>query len=737
MRGRHAGGSVLLGLGLVLAALSCDDQRDPSAVDPLTGGDDPSAGTTCVPGQTRACAGACPGGASGYQVCSDEGSSYGSCVCSPGALVTSDRFDIDRDAVGSNRLLPIESFDDDLPLNTPGQPLQGSASIGASCGSDDDCARGLICFDLSDGLALGGPAGGYCTRPCAVTAECEQFAAASLCGTLAGQPLCLRLCEAGALEADEVKCLGREDLTCTSLSALGSQPPSDRPALGICTPRCQSDESCDGQRCDLASGFCSAIPATERLPIGAACTGGAQCQGGICFGPSPDAERVCTAFCTLGTPGCGFDGNESTIEAGCVLAQVPGESDGDRGLCLELCDTAADCQQADATCLTSQPQDGRAGVCVKQVGAGEPPPPPPDPDDAENLGKACQSDGDCGGNLDCLTADGDPFGVGGGPAGGYCSMPCAGPDECPGDGVCATIEANGGGLCLRGCVEGVPADCARSQVECVDIGVPVCLPSCTSDEGCGDRVCDGGLCVDAPEPECSSDTDCTSGEVCDLASDTCQPAPEPGCTSDGDCDEGELCDVTSGECVAAPPTPCTSDAACATGQTCDTATGSCVTAPPAACTADADCAPGLLCDLIVGECFTPEPEPCLSDSECPGQVCNPSSGACIAAPAIPIGGACTDDLDCAAEVCPTLGGSSFCSGVCALGTPVGCEPYGSDAFCLLPIPNNPGIGLCLGLCNTPADCAQPSYDCVPLNGTLNGRTGACLPPPPPPAAPAP
>lgn len=706
MRGRHAGGSLLLGLGLVLAALSCDDQRDPTTVDP-TRGDDPSAGAPCVPGQTRACAGACSEGVNGYQVCSDEGNSYGDCVCSPGALIGSDRFDIDRRAVGNTRLLPTEAFDDDLPLNTPGRPLQGSASIGASCAADDDCARGLICFDVTDGLAIGGPAGGYCTRPCAATAECERLEAASLCGALAGQPLCIRLCEAGPLEADEVKCLGREDLTCSSLTALGTQPPSDRPNLGLCTPRCQSDENCDGMRCDLASGFCSVFPATQRFPIGAACTAATECQGGICFAPFPGTERVCTAFCTLGAPGCGFDGNESTIEAGCVLAQVPGESDGDRGLCLELCDTAADCQQADATCV-GPGQNGRAGACVKQVGAGEPEPPQPEPEDAENIGLPCQADSDCGGNLRCFTPDSDPFGVGGGPAGGYCSLPCDGNDQCPVDSTCARIGDNRG-LCLRGCIEGISGSCGRSQVECIDIGVFVCAPACSSDEDCGGRVCDGSLCVDAPEPECSTDSDCVSGEVCDLTSGSCEAAPQPSCSTDSECDANEVCDVPSGECLPAPPTECT---------------------------ADAECATGLLCDLIIGECFVPEPEPCVIDSDCPGQVCNPTRGECIPAPAIPIGGACTVASECAAAFCPTLGGSRFCSGVCELNTANGCEPYGSDAFCLLPVPNNPGIGVCLGLCNTSADCAQPSYDCVSIGGTLNGKTGACLPPVPP-AAPAP
>ncbi len=116
-------------------------------------------------------------------------------------------------------------------------------------------------------------------------------------------------------------------------------------------------------------------------------------------------------------------------------------------------------------------------------------------------------------------------------------------------------------------------------------------------------------------------------------------------------------------------------------------------------------------------------------------MCNPSSGECIPAPAIPIGGACSADAECAAEFCPTLGGASFCSGFCLLNTPIGCEPYGADAFCLIPVQDD--IGACLELCNTPANCAQPGWLCESLTGTINGNTGACLPPAPAPAAPTP
>jgi hypothetical protein len=736
MRQRHAGSSMVLGLGLVLAAMSCDGERDVSEINPLEAAAGAGSAGGCVPGQIRACEGVCGPGSDGYQVCASDGASYGDCVCPPSSTIGSDRFDIDRRAAGGIRLLPIASLDDDLPLNTPGNPLQGSATIGASCGRDDDCAGGLICFDIGDGLAIGGPAGGYCTRPCNSAAQCEQVDRASACGALAGQNLCIRLCEAGEVDPGDVKCLGREDLTCLSLNALGDTPPADRPELGICAPRCQSDAACDGLRCDPRSGFCTIFPGSESLPIGATCTAGAQCEGGVCFAPSNQAERFCSAFCTLGAPGCGFDGSDTKPGAGCVLPQIQGESSGDQGLCVELCDSAGDCLEEGSVCAEG-PHDGRSGVCVKQAGSGDPPPPPPAPSDAQNLGKRCEVDADCAGNLLCLTAASDPFGAGGGPAGGYCSMPCQGNTDCPVTGLCARTPADDG-LCLRTCVIDGPGECGgRADVACIDIGAPACLPACNSDEGCGDRRCDiaGGLCVDAPEPECAADADCAPGTICDTANGECVPAPDPGCSVDTDCASGEICDTETAECVAAPPSSCTTDADCVAPQRCDLDTAACITPPPPPCVADTDCAATEVCNTATGQCILAPPTSCTTDADCPGRVCNPSSLVCIDAPAIPIGGACSDDAECAGEFCASIRSSLFCSGFCLLGSPIGCEPYGSEAFCLIPVQDE--IGACLELCNTGADCAQPGYVCTALTNPINAHTGACLPPPlpAPPATP--
>jgi hypothetical protein len=229
----------------------------------------------------------------------------------------------------------------------------------------------------------------------------------------------------------------------------------------------------------------------------------------------------------------------------------------------------------------------------------------------------------------------------------------------------------------------------------LDPGQPTagtCLALCVSDAECGARICDPnlGLCVDAPVPECAQDEDCASTQICQ-----------------------------SGTCVAAPP-------------------------PVSECASDGDC-PGAVCDLQLGQCVAgPQPPlECTLDEDCPDGVCNPSTSACIAAPAIPVGGACSANADCVGNLCVTLAGSKSCSAACVWGTDQGCEAYGIDAFCVLPLPPpNDDLGVCTELCNTAADCAQAGYECVDIGVTISGRTGTCLPPAPatpaqPAAAPSP
>lgn len=640
-RGQAGRSLVFTGL-LVLAAASCDDGGDFSAItaplEPTSGEPElvPEPVPGCVPGQVRACSSVCGAPLSGYQVCAEDGRSYGECQCTP-SFGTGPLFTGDRQGRRLVRLFPP-------PRSAPpvaGPPLAGEVRVGAECITDRDCGFGLRCYDaLSDSLGGGGPAGGYCSLPCSTAADCANVDANSGCGALGGEPLCIRLCEAGPSDPTAPKCLGRDDLTCVSLLALGDEPPAGARNLGICAPRCGSDSDCGGRRCDLGTGLCMDEVA-GGAPLGAACDSAAECASGVCGAPSTAAARFCSAFCTLGVPGCGFDGSEPKIGAACVLPIVAGEGDGDRGLCLELCDTADDCLEPGSTCV-AEPTSGRAGVCVRPALA---PPPGTGEEGTSSIGAPCETDADCADGSSCLSVDSDPFGAGGGPPGGYCSAPCASAADCGSGNAC--LGAASGGLCLRACTLGDDESCGdRDSVVCTPIGTgAVCLPLCSSNAECGTLRCNPalGLCVDAEVP----------------------------CSNDGECADDFVCD--GGACVA----------------------------PPL----------------------------CASDADCPSGFCDTAAGVCSEPPLLSVGAACSDDAACAGGLCLPLAGSSFCSAVCQLGTRVGCEPYGADAFCLLPV--NDEVGLCLELCNTADDCAQTSYDCAPLNGTLDGRSGACLPPPAP------
>lgn len=786
----------LLGVGwsLVGASVSCGD-RDVSHSTPPLASAAPDVGlqaaASCVPGQTIECRGFCEQSAVGYQRCAPNGT-YLPCVC---PLPVSISIDTDE-----RRTLPRSPWAGGLTPGTGGSsgfgasggPIgsgAGSGVVGARCISNADCISGLDCLTAAgDDLVAGGPAGGYCSMACGSDAACAAVDVASQCIGLAGQLLCVRRCASREPQPNEAKCLGRDDVMCASVAALGQEPPGTGPQSGLCVPACQSDAQCGpGLFCNLGNGLCTSTrPA--GAPIGSACVEAEDCASGLCLTLNETFGSFCSGFCTFGVPGCGFDGSEAEAGATCLLTQVRDEGPGDRGLCFASCDTDADCREAGAVCVPAA-SDGRAGVCLVPAAA-----PPLPTSTTPVIGNACEQSSDCGAGLSCITATSDFLGIPASPAGGYCTSACGDDGSCPEAGTLCVTRATFS-QCLRACNPTVADDCGgRDTLTCQAFatGNPTrgfCAPSCTSDGQCGERVCDpSGLCVEPAEVECEADSDCQAGEVCltdfgtclplpaeclddedcapgecDLETNTCVDGPPecesdeqcaagvcdtelglcvavpPACSSDADCGV-QVCDVELGVCVA-PPEGCTSDADCAAGgggaQICDEALGLCVPVPPA-CLSDAECG-GLSCDLELGVCV--DVPACAQDADCPGGVCDPSAALCIAAPPVPAGGACLEDGECAGELCASVDGeTSFCTAFCLLGSPIGCEPYGSDVFCLLPIaPDDNQVGVCIELCSTAADCAQPGYECFEIGTVINGRSGGCLPPlpaePPPPEPP--
>lgn len=155
------------------------------------------------------------------------------------------------------------------------------------------------------------------------------------------------------------------------------------------------------------------------------------------------------------------------------------------------------------------------------------------------VGAPCTNDSNCAGAPEvCLKAtENDKFATsdnpaGGGPQGGYCSLPCQTDADCQAiDDISACNTALG--VCFALCLPGqsnVKCGADRAQV-CYPIRqdntLGACIPRCTSDAACGPgRFCDPsllGLCQDAQPAgaktgeACTADTDCASGLCLDYS----------------------------------------------------------------------------------------------------------------------------------------------------------------------------------------------------------------------------
>ncbi len=128
---------------------------------------------------------------------------------------------------------------------------------------------------------------------------------------------------------------------------------------------------------------------------------------------------------------------------------------------------------------------------------------------------------------------------------------------------------------------------------------------------------------------------------------------------------------------------------------------------------------------------------CGSDEDCEGRACDLASGLCVDTPTLgaATGEPCDSADDCAGQVCQSsAAGPFFCSAFCSFGT-FGCG-YGRnaeprEAMCLgtavFDASGSEGegdVGICFELCDTPADCAQPGWQCV-ASPEVRGRVGFC------------
>jgi hypothetical protein len=155
------------------------------------------------------------------------------------------------------------------------------------------------------------------------------------------------------------------------------------------------------------------------------------------------------------------------------------------------------------------------------------------------LGRACETDAECGAGLFCASSTSGLF-DGGGPAKGLCTTACVpGGSECQPfdpDAVCVASQP-GPGFCIEGCSFGPdslqqfdPSKChGRTEVACS----PVVDPS--------------GQVAAACVPNCNGDQDCGSGWFCHPSDGLCRPNPPTGKLV------GEVCQTpdagpSAGEC---------------------------------------------------------------------------------------------------------------------------------------------------------------------------------------------
>jgi hypothetical protein len=307
------------------------------------------------------------------------------------------------------------------------------------CGSDAECAAGLLCRPLY----RGGPA--RCSPSCATTAQCMS---GTRCMTLGPDTYCAvsdvgRPCDVAAPAACNWGCVSPGYCTVECGSGAGCPNGYGCGTVGgkrVCVRAeeyCGGGAVCTGAQCDqgiLASGCTfacgSAADCPQRaLPLAPwTCAGGSCRRPGDVKGPLPQgspAEYACdvnNAVVNLCNDTQHIDFDRFTIPTPPFVAcpsamSVPGVA-GDS--CVDSCRAAGGCAHGYACTSVGSVAGQRIGLCLPALGAGE-------------VRSACARDGDC--------------------AFGYCAQgKCS--RDCTADGVCPT-----GSSCVAGGapdVEGLP-----------------------------------------------------------------------------------------------------------------------------------------------------------------------------------------------------------------------------------------------------------------------------------------
>ena len=494
-----------------------------------------------------------------------------------------------------------------------------STIIPCAPGDDTDCAH-RVCQPKTGKCAVVpfnefGPCGGD-ANPCTVGDRCQT----GVC--VVG----LNQCQCGTDQG----CGVFQDANLCNGSLVCSQA-GDTKSIGLCVTatatviQCAGGGACLASVCQAKTGKCipTAINAGKGCDDGVTCTGGDQCQGGVCIGTQPGCD----------------DGEPCTLDVCDVVAQackhVP-------ALCGDNNPCTADSCSPGVGCL-NVPQ---AGGC----------------DDANlcTLGDTCDK-GKCvsgskvqncdDGFVCTLDACSPTAGCVHQGAAGTCSdgNPCTLNDACS-NGACLgkdALDCSDGNACT--------ADPCKTGLGCVHLAQDA---TCSDSNPCtqGDK-CSGGKCAGTSEVDCGDGNPCTA-DVCAIGKGCVHAVQEVSCDDGNPCTAGDACQGAA--CLPGTATVNCDDGTPCTLDVCSTVKGCVHAAASGACNDSNPCT--MLDQCQQGVCLGPNSLLCDDGNACSADSCAPTSG-CVN---LPQDATCSDGNPC------TLGDK--CAGSsCKAGVPVSCD----------------------------------------------------------------
>ncbi|MBO4350589.1 MAG: hypothetical protein J6A01_06580, partial [Proteobacteria bacterium] len=431
----------------------------------------------------------------------------------------------------------------------------GVVELGEAC--EPGVAVNVACsyFDASTKWVSGRP---ECSDNCRLTkGNCTGEAPASVCGN-------------GVVEANE-ECDGTipEGVTCES-----------RMSGSTGTLTCTAD-------CKFNTSGCT-VPAN--------CGNGTIDEGEQCDGEAVDPNftmncgegmkaadtLVCVAdTCMVDiTQSCVVDGVKCDTDEECAEVDGKTKCDEEKGICVEppvVCSSDEDCAEVDG-----KPKcDEEKLICVAEAVVEVP----------------CETDDDCADVVGKTKCDEEKLVCVEGPCtdGAIKCAPLAGIEgyiayttcvdgvweegetNC-GDGLICSCGDGEGATCSsveEACIVNPNPDCAEGDIKCVDESTyQVCSAAygfwSTGIGRCGENSDDEGTycdanqnkCVEAPEPECTTNDDCTdpAKPVCDDG--VCVAGSSPECTTNDDCTDPAKPVCDDGVCVAGSSPECTTNDDC-------------------------------------------------------------------------------------------------------------------------------------------------------------------------------